>query len=264
MTKTPAVKVFQNSLDRLTKKWWLYILLLAPIFIRPYASRPYDPLQTMDVIMQALSKPFIYAFPALFPFAKAVPLLLIIGVIVLGNRMKCVFNIYVGLLFLVIAIFQNSGRTETYGFVVSTGNLIMVLIVALLWIWEIYAGQNDFTPRKQPPWRLWVLVLAAFAWLAPVDSWLSPDFSLGTLLTSEAGLTNCMMLPVILSVLILYYPTVNLVVLRVMSFIGIYFGIVNVVVWFLVFPSGWWMGVLHIPLFVISIYAFLLSHKSLK
>jgi hypothetical protein len=60
----------------------------------------------------------------------------------------------------------------------------------------------------------------------------------------------------------LYYPTVNLTVLRVMSFVGVYFGVMNVVVWFLVFPSGWWMGVLHLPLFIISISAFVLSHRT--
>ena len=34
------------------------------------------------------------------------------------------------------------------------------------------------------------------------------------------------------------------------------------IVWFAVQPWGWWMGVLHIPLVVISIYAFVLAHAS--
>jgi hypothetical protein len=48
-----------------------------------------------------------------------------------------------------------------------------------------------------------------------------------------------------------------------MSFVGVYFGIINVVIWFVVYPSGWWMGVLHIPLLTISIYAFVLGHTKL-
>jgi hypothetical protein len=155
----------------------------------------------MDVIMEALSQPFIYAVPVLFPIAKVIPVVSVAGVIVLGNKMRRVFSVYVALLFLAIAIFQNAARTETYGLVVSTGNLILVLIVGLLWVWEVFAERNDFTPRKQPLWRWWFMPLAALALLAPADSHtLAPDFSLTRLLTSESGLTNCMMLPVILAV----------------------------------------------------------------
>jgi hypothetical protein len=41
-------------------------------------------------------------------------------------------------------------------------------------------------------------------------------------------------------------------------------GAVNMLVWFVVLPSGWWMGVLHIPLLVISIYAFVLGLRASK
>lgn len=256
-----TVNKIQMTLDSLTKAWWFYLLLLLPIFIRPYATEGYDVNQTMDVIMQALSKPLIYSVPVLFPIAKAIPVILIIGVMVLGNKLRRAFNVYVALLFLAISIFQNSGQTEIYGLVVTTGNLILVLIVALMWVWEVFAERNDFEPRRIPVWRWWVVPMAAFALLAPVDSsTLSPDFNPVRLLTSEAGLTNCMMIPVILAVLTLYFRTVSLTVLRIMSFAGIYFGIMNVVMWFFVFSYGWWMGLLHIPLLTISIYAFVLGH----
>jgi len=73
-----------------------------------------------------------------------------------------------------------------------------------------------------------------------------------------------MMTPVILAVLTLYHPTVNLAVLRVSSFVGMMVGAVNMFVWFVVIPSAWWMGVLHIPLVVISVYAFVLAHLKTK
>jgi hypothetical protein len=258
---TVANKI-QMKLDSLTKKWWFYLLLLLPIFIRPYVTEGYTADQTVDVIMQALSKPLIYSVPIFFPIAKAALIILITGVMVLGNRVRRAFNIYFALLFLAIAIFQNAGQTETYGLVVTTGNLILILIVALVWVWEVFVERNDFEPRRIPAWRWWVVPLAAFALLAPVDSiTLTPDFSLVRLLTSEAGLTNCMVLPVILSILTLYFPTVNLSVLRIMGFAGIYFGLLNVVIWFFVFSYGWWMGVLHIPLLLISIFAFILGHQ---
>jgi hypothetical protein len=37
-------------------------------------------------------------------------------------------------------------------------------------------------------------------------------------------------------------------------------GAVNMIVWFVLESWGWWMGVLHIPLVVISVYAFVLAH----
>jgi hypothetical protein len=79
------------------------------------------------------------------------------------------------------------------------------------------------------------------------------------MLTNEAGLTYCMMTPVILAVLTLYHPRVNPAVMRVSAFVGILFGLVNMIVWFFVFPSGWWMGVLHVPLITIAAYGFILG-----
>jgi hypothetical protein len=93
---------------------------------------------------------------------------------------------------------------------------------------------------------------------------MSPDFSPVRMLTNESGLTYCMMTPVILAVMMLYHPTVNLAVLRVTSFVGMLLGVVNMVVWFVLMPSAWWMGMLHIPLLVISIYAFVLGLRASK
>jgi hypothetical protein len=79
-------------------------------------------------------------------------------------------------------------------------------------------------------------------------------------MTNEAGLTYCMMTPVVLAVLTLFHPSINPAVLRVSSFAGMLLGAVNMIVWFGVESWGWWMGVMHIPLVVISVYAFVLAH----
>ena len=263
MNTNSARERIQKKLDAVTKKWWLYLLLLLLFFfVRPYATEGYEPRETMDLILQIFSKPLIYTFPALMPIAKAIPAVLVVSVMVLGNRMRRVFNGYVALLHVALACFQNAALTDTYGLAISSGNLALILVVALLWIWEVIAERNDFEPRQQPLWKWWVAPLALLAFLAPVDaSTMSPDFSPVRLLANEAGLTYCMMTPVILAVVTLYHPTVNLAVLRVSSFVGMIIGAVNMLVWFVVMPSGWWMGVLHIPLVVISIYAFVLAHR---
>jgi len=251
----------QEKLDTVTRKWWLYPLLILLFFIRQYASKGYDPREWMDLMLQALSNPLIYTFPALMPIAKAIPAVLIVGVMIFGNKMRRAFNGYVALLYVALACFQNTALTDTYGLVIIPSNLALFLVVALLWIWEVIAERNDFEPRKQPLWKWWVAPLAVLAFLAPVDaSTMSPDFSPVHLLTNESGLTYCMMTPVILAVMTLYHPTVNLAVLRISSFVGMMVGAVNMLMWFVVIPSAWWMGVLHIPLLAISVYAFVLAH----
>lgn len=250
----------QEKMDALTKKWWLYLLLLLLFFIPSQASRDFDPRESMELIGQVLSNPLIFAFPVLMPIAKLIPVVLVIGVLVFGNRMRRAFNLYVAVLYVALAIFQTTAVTESYGLAVITGNLALVLVTGILWAWEVVAERNDFAPRKRPLWRWWVAPLAAVALLAPVDaSSMTPDFSLVGMLSNEAGLTCCMMTPVVLAVLILFHPTVNRAVLRVTSFVGILLGAVNMVVWFVVEPWGWWMGVMHIPLVVISIYGFVLG-----
>jgi hypothetical protein len=250
----------QGKLGALTKKWWLYLALLLLFFLPIQAARDFDPRESIDLIGQVLSNPLIYALPILMPVAKAVPVVLIAGLLIFGNRVRRAFNLYVALLFLALAILQTTAVTDRYGLVAITGNLALILVVGLVWAWEVIVERNDFTPRGHRWWKWWVAPVAAVALLAPVDaSTMSPDFNLARLLSNEAGLTFCMMTPVVLAVLTLYHPAVNPTVLRVSSFARILLGVVNMIVWFFVEPWGWWMGVLHIPLLSISIYGFVLG-----
>jgi hypothetical protein len=257
----PNTQRIQEKLDSLTKKWWLYPLLLLLFFIPTYAAKGYDPRRSVDLIRQVLADPLINAFPVMMPIAKIIPVVLIAGILTYGNRMRRAFNAYVAVLYLALAFLQTAAITDTYGLVIISGNLALVLSVAIAWVWEVVAARNDFRPRKHPLWRWWVAPLAVLSLLAPVDThMMSPDFNPVRLLTNEAGLTCCMMTPVVLAVLTLFRPAVNPALLRVTSFAGMLLGAVNMIVWFVVEPWGWWMGVLHIPLVVISVYAFVLSH----
>jgi hypothetical protein len=260
MGSQPKIVRLQEKLDRITKKWWLYLLLLLVFFFPTYAQRSYDPRQSTELIGQVLSAPLITTYSVLNPIAKIIPVVLIGGLFLYGNKVRRAFNIYVAVLYLALSLFQSSAVTKSHGLVILTGNLVLVLVVALVWMWEVVAERNSFAPRKRPLWKWWVAPLVVLPFLAPVNpSTLSPDFSLAGLLTNEAGLIYCMMSPVFLAVLILFHPTVNLAVLRVSGFAGMLFGVVNMIMWFVLEPWGWWMGVLHIPLVVLSVYAFVIS-----
>jgi hypothetical protein len=84
-----------------------------------------------------------------------------------------------------------------------------------------------------------------------------PDFDPILLLTSpDYGLAYCFVTPVFLFLLILFYPRVDVLTLRVTAFNGLLYGLFNLTHWFN--PDMVWMGVLHIPLLIIPLVALFL------
>jgi hypothetical protein len=158
---------------------------------------------------------------------------------------------------------QSIAVTEKYGVVICTLGVIMFLVVACFWAWEAIALQNNFSPSKIPFWRYWVVPLMFVAFWYPLDfETMKPDFNLHGLLTNVAGVTFCMMTPVYVGLLSLYWPKVNISTLRVTSLVGLIIAFYNVVLNFFLNPSLlWWNGVLHIPLLSISFYGLVLSLK---
>ena len=244
----------------LTQKWWFFIILLLLFFLPSYATEPFDPRQSPMVIQQVLKDPLIFRYPFLMPISKAITALLVVAIFTLGNRARRVFNIYMTLIYIGLALFQTSAFTEDYGFVILSGNLVLVFVLALGWGVETLVEHNDFTRRRIPLWKWWVAPLALLAYLAPIASdTLAPDFNLLGMLSNPACLTYCMLTPIVIAIMTLFHPTVNRPLLRLMGFVGVIFGLVNVITWFVISPAGWWMGILHLPLLLISIYGFILS-----
>jgi len=250
----------QNSLESVTKKWWFLLLVLVLFFLPSYSSQAYDPEEIPLLIIEVMSNAFIYSYTSLFPVFKIIPILLILGIILFGDRITRIFDIYVAIIITLFATLQNMALTENYGFAIVTGNFVVYLLVALLWVWEAIVKQNDFSPQKRPLWKYWVVPVALMAFWFPVNTAsVPPEFDPRYFLLNEAGLTGCMMIPVYLAVLTLFFPKVNVPTMRLTAFAGLITGTLNVIQWFLFYPQAWLMGVLHLPLLVISIYAFVLS-----
>ena len=114
MSSQFKIQCIQCKLDAVTKKWWLYLLLLLLFFIPTYASNPYDPRQSVDLIGAVLSAPLINAFPIVMPLAKLIPVVLIVGLLAYGNKARRAFNAYVALLYLALAFLQTAAVTDTY------------------------------------------------------------------------------------------------------------------------------------------------------
>lgn len=238
----------------------LFVLLW--FVIPPYASKGYRfPEEWQDVTFHVLGKAIVYSHSELYPIFKVIPIILLMAIIVFRNKVARLFSIYVAISYVIFALGQSISLTEKYGLAICTINLVMFLIVAAVWILEAIVLQNDFTPRKRPIWKYWVVPLALLVFWSPINLKTGkPDFNPIYIFTSPAGVAFCLMTPVYVGLLTLYYPKVNMVTLRITSVVGLSIGIANMFTNFGMRPStNWWNGILHIPLLVISLYGLIIS-----
>ena len=254
----------QGKLERITRKWWFFgLFVLMQFAIPPYASKGYNfPEDWGQVISHALSHAIVYQHCEIYPIFKVIPIILLVCIIVFRNKVARLFAVYVGISYALFAIGQSIAITEEYGVSICTINVVMFLIVAAFWVWEGVVLQNDYTPKKLPAWRYWVVPLAVLAFWGPSGKGGRPDFNPVYLYTNGAGPAFCMMTPDYVALLTLYWPKVNVPTLRVTSVVGFIIGLYNMYANFGINPARrWWNGVLHIPLLVISLYGLIISLK---
>ena len=253
---------FEKKLDNLTRNSWFYIAIMAAMFAIPtIAQQPFDSRNMANLIADVMKNAFIFRYPVLFPIFKIIPIILVGFIFLRGEKATRIFDIYAASILLITAIFQNMANTENYGKVALLGNQILLGLLALLWIWEAIVKKNSFIRKKRPVGKYWVFLPAFLAFWFPMDTQtLQPDFSLGLLFTSEAGLTWCMIMPLILALLAFFEPDINYPLARITAFLGISLAIMNLLNWF-VFSQHLWLGILHLPLLILSIHVWVLSRK---
>jgi hypothetical protein len=207
-----------------------------------------------EVISTILQNAIISSVEIVYPLFKIIPILLVVLIVLRKKGVARWFNFYVGISYVLFAFLQHVAITEEYGFSIVISNLIMLLIVATFWFWDIFAQKNSFMLVEQPLWKYWVIPLAFIAFWYPLNQdTFMPDFNPVYLFNNAAGLTFCMMTPVYLAILLLHYPQINIATLRVTGLAGIIIASYNVLLNFFMYPDTlWWNGVLHIPLLMIS------------
>ncbi|MGC8838922.1 MAG: hypothetical protein ACP5UM_10950 [Anaerolineae bacterium] len=260
---TGKVRHIQTRLERWTRKWWFFLLIVLVQFIPPYASRGYDPTRIGLVTAEILRNSLVENLAPVYPLFKVVPIVLVVLILLLRDRMRGLFSAYVALTYVLFAFLQNISVAEPLGLGIIWNNVIMFLLVAAFWVWEVFAKETSFAPQQRPWWRYWAVPVAFLAFWYPLNPGTGlPDFNPAYLFTNVAGLTFCMMTPVYLAVLTLCDPRVNLATLRVTGLVGTIIGLYNMLVNFGFDPGMlWWNGVLHFPLLTISIYGFALSFR---
>ncbi len=98
-----------------------------------------------------------------------------------------------------------------------------------------------------------------------INSEAMPDFKPLYLLTNGSNSMFCTMTPMILAVLFFFYPNINTAVLRVTGLSGATIGFIQLVMHLGIFAkTNWWVGVLHIPVFLLSLAAVIVSFRADK
>ena len=245
--------------DGITRRWWFFVGLILLQFLPVLTTKNFSFDEMYKIVTMTLSRALFFSCERVFPVFQGVAISVIVLLIVFRGKVRIVFAIHAGLSYLLF-VMQVTAMTPRYGLSVIPSGVIMFGLVAAAWFWEAFSGFNDFSVQKRPVWKYGVIAAAAIAFWMPLDlATCSLDLDLGNFITSGSALTFCMMTPVYLAVLIFFYPMVNIVVLRVTSAAGIILAIYNVPKLFC--SDVMWLGLLHLPLFFLSVLGLILSMR---
>jgi len=234
------------------------LVLLVCTFLPTFAAVPFAQQDSTLVIRDVFIRTSV-AYLWLSPAIHVVTVVLLVALYLYGSRLGRVVDAFFGILFLFFAFGNHITVTENYGLVVLTGNLVPILIVGLLWVWEVYRPLNEYVFHKLSAWRYWVVPFVFLAFWSPINAELNPDFNPLLLLTSSFGVMYCPTTPLIVAVLTLIYPRVNILLLRITSFVGLLIGLFNAMSFFMMPGYTLWNLILHIPLIFISAYGLLIT-----
>jgi hypothetical protein len=262
MTQASANMHGIKRIEEIALSKWLFLFVLAILLLPPYVSSGFEisriPSINAAILMHAIKPDFAIIFPAF----NILALISLVAVYILRQQSVRIFAIYAALTYLLAAVLQNMSVSTQYGLGIASTSFSLTLLTAAAWLWEAIFIQNDFS-RRPPICRLAILLpvslLALWGPINEVD--LLPDFHLIHFKLSGTSLTFCMMTTVFLAVLLAYFPGVNPVTLRITSLTGLLIGIGNLWLEFVYLPEMWWVGVLHIPLVVLSALGLFLSIK---
>lgn len=254
------------------RRWWPTRALILVAFVLPLITElPYDPAETSQVIAEVLGAPLIANW-----FPGQVILQVLLGLVALlpfatlafrpaahwqlGRLVLCA---YAGWL-LLTGLLQNMATTASYGFAWVLGNSVVSLIVAGFVLADAATGKTSISRDDFSPRFLWTLLPAALAFLSPYaitsEGVIVAGFQLGAFAV-QAGITYCFLTPVFLAVLLSFSNGVDRGTLSIIGFAGLGFGLFNLITWFVLMPASWWMGVLHLPLVILSVVALAVGRR---
>ncbi|MEA5015506.1 MAG: hypothetical protein VB099_13190 [Candidatus Limiplasma sp.] len=243
---------------------WFKLILTLLIFVPAYSHVPYEPMDTTSVIASVLVHPLIVSVPWLLPVSKLLLLCVVIAPFILVEKSGRIVTGYYAFMLIVVGIFQNIAQTEAYGFAWLPGNTLIEFVALGFCIYDLAKDKTRIQRQDFNRGRCWIIPLMLLSYLMPYAvsdaGAVIPAFS-PSVFYNEAGVTYCMITPVILGVMLLFSKGTHKPTLSIVSYIGFIFGLLNAVTWFSMLRESWWMGILHLPLLIVALYGLIVAHK---
>ncbi len=239
----------------LTDRAWFRALALCALAAPCATAAPYPAEETPALIAAVLAHPLAASVPALLPAAKLALCACALAPWVAARRGGRIVLGYYATILVIVGIFQNISLATPYGFAWVAGNTAVQLLVAIACARDAGESPGRARPAHLDRRRLWLLAPMALAFAMPygfdATGAIVPTFDAGVF-ANEAGVTYCMITPVVVGTLVLFPGSAAPSTLSFASFVGLAFGIANLITWFGLDPASWWMGILHLPLVVAS------------
>lgn len=251
-----------SRLERFCTSWKFFLMLVVLQFIvPPIASNGFEYQEIGTIILRTLSKALIQHFyPYAFVF-QAITLLFLLAVMIGRKKTSRWFTLYVTCSYLLYAVIQNIAITSQYGFSMVTMNVVMMLLVAYVWLRDCWKGENEYTFTNLNGKTAWLVLVALFCLWWPMNIKTgAPDFNPLYLFTGGSAMAFCPMTPVFLVILIWCKPTINRTTYRVTAMVGLIIGCFNMGSF--AHPAGFYLGIYHLPLLLLSLYALISSKRA--
>jgi len=255
------LEAVQDRADWLTRKWWAFLLIALFFWFPPYTSEGFKVEQWNGVVDRTLSQALLYTHAPSWSWVFQIPpVVLAAAVLAFRNRAWRAFCLYAGFNFLLANAFQSFAVTERSGLSIITCNLVWFTLVGGLWMWEAVVARSDAAHPPRVWWRYWVLPLALYAFWIPVvlDRHGAPHFLPLFFVKMKSEMTFCLTTPLYLGLMSLYWPRVNLSVMRITSLVGTIIALCGSS-GFLFDPHALTLVLVHVPLLLISVYSLVLS-----
>lgn len=239
--------------------WKFFIgLVLLQFILLPYASKGFEWEASGEVIMFTLGNAIIHDLYGYSIFFQLIALFFLGGLFFWKEKVGKWFSLYVSVCCLLYAIIQNIAVTETYGVSVVTGNVCLMLLLFLIWFYDWLKGKTTYSFRNLNKKNYWLIGVALFCLWWPLNmQTLRPEFNPLFLFSQGSSLAFCPMTPIFLILLLLSGSDANQITLRVTAMVGTIIGIWNLSS--LGHLSTFWLGIYHLPLLCISLYALVKS-----
>lgn len=244
---------------------WKFVvcLLLMQFLLMPVATQGFRWEDSSNIIVYTLSHAFfqqMYAYGWVFQLMAL--LMLLVLVLKRGWWSTRLFMYYGGCANLLYAVIQNVALSEKYGLSIVTVNIVMMSFVGWMWLRAAQKSRKAFA-FDNLSWRTaWMIPVALFCLWWPMDmNTALPDADWTLLFAGASGMAFCSMTPVLLVVLLLNKEA-DAALLRVSAWVGLIIGMYNMANF--ANALGFYLGIYHLPLLLMSLYALLFGKRIRK